>query len=58
MSSSSTQFATSRQMGIYEPFRQVSMWKDTFGGDNLSYTGASTIGEVDAKLENKVKDGL
>ncbi|XP_015887664.2 transcription factor TGA7 isoform X2 [Ziziphus jujuba] len=47
------EFATSRQMGIYEPFRQVSMWKDTFGGDNLSYTGASTIGEVDAKLENK-----
>lgn len=56
MSSSSTQFATAREMGIYEPFRQVAMWKDTFGSDNDSYMGASTIGEVDARLENKVKD--
>ncbi|KAF3445745.1 hypothetical protein FNV43_RR10922 [Rhamnella rubrinervis] len=53
MSSSSTQFATAREMGIYEPFRQVSMWKDTFGSDNDSYMGPSTIGEADARMENK-----
>lgn len=55
MSSSSTQFATSRQMGIYEPFRQVGMWKNTFENDNnILYTGTSTIVEVNPRQETKV----
>lgn len=39
-------------MGIYEPFQQVSMWGDTFKGDSIP--NASTILQVDARLENKV----
>ena len=55
MSYSSTQFATSRQMGIYEPFRQIGMWKETFRGDHTSNTAASTNLEDDSGIENKVK---
>ncbi|ONI34965.1 hypothetical protein PRUPE_1G508100 [Prunus persica] len=54
MSYPSTQFATSRQMGIYEPFRQVGVWKETFRGDHSSNTGASSILEVDAGIETKI----
>ena len=39
-------------MGIYEPFQQVSMWGDTFKGDSIP--NASTILQVDARLDNKV----
>lgn len=42
-------------MGIYEPFRQVGVWKETFRGDHSSNTGASSILEVDAGIETKVK---
>lgn len=55
MSYPSTQFATSRQMGIYEPFRQVGVWRETFSGGNSSNVGASTIVEVDSRQENKVR---
>ncbi|KAM1180448.1 hypothetical protein ACFX13_019865 [Malus domestica] len=54
MSYSSTQFATSRQMGIYEPFRQIGVWKETFRGDHTSNTAASTILEEDSGIENKI----
>ncbi|KAL5559216.1 hypothetical protein UlMin_035427 [Ulmus minor] len=58
MTSSAAQFATSRQMGIYEPFRQVPFWKDTFEGDNnILFTGASPILEVDTRQENKIEFG-
>ncbi|KAM3747927.1 hypothetical protein ACB098_05G071000 [Castanea mollissima] len=40
-------------MGIYEPFQQVSMWGDTFKGDSIP--NASTILQVDARLENKTE---
>lgn len=51
MSSPSTQFSISRGMGIYEPFHQISMWGDMFKGDTSLNTGASTIEQVDARLE-------
>lgn len=54
MSYPSTQFATSRQMGIYEPFKQVGVWRETFSGGNSSNVGVSTIVEVDSRLENKI----
>ncbi|KAB2617211.1 transcription factor TGA7 [Pyrus ussuriensis x Pyrus communis] len=54
MSYSSTQFATSRQMGIYEPFREIGVWKETFRGDHTSNTAASTILEEDSGIENKI----
>ncbi|KAM1013958.1 hypothetical protein ACFX2C_044021 [Malus domestica] len=53
MSYPSTQFATSRQMGIYEPFRQVDVWKETLRGDHSSNTAASSIIEVDSGIETK-----
>ncbi|XP_068314153.1 transcription factor TGA7-like [Pyrus communis] len=53
MSYPSTQFATSRQMGIYEPFRQVDVWKETLRGDHGSNTAASSIIEVDSGIETK-----
>ncbi|KAK7855123.1 transcription factor tga7 [Quercus suber] len=40
-------------MGIYEPFQQVSMWGDTFKVDSIP--NASTILQVDARLENKTE---
>ncbi|KAF4366231.1 hypothetical protein G4B88_030409 [Cannabis sativa] len=48
-SSSTVQFERSREMGIYEPFRQVpmAMWKNSFENDNnnILYTPNSTIVE-------------
>ncbi|KAL6179782.1 hypothetical protein ACLB2K_046453 [Fragaria x ananassa] len=57
MSYPSTQFASSRQMGIYEPFRQVCVFRETFSGGNSSNVGASTIVEVDSRIDNKIGFG-
>lgn len=43
-------------MGIYEPFRQVGVWRETFSGGNSSNIGASTIVEVDSRIDNKVRE--
>ncbi|KAJ6791820.1 transcription factor TGA1-like isoform X1 [Iris pallida] len=57
MSSASTQFATSRNLGIvYEPNHQNSIWGNSFKVDNIQNTGVSTIVEADAKLENRLED--
>lgn len=40
-------------MGIYEPLHHISMWKDTFKGDSSPNTGASSIVEVDVRLDSK-----
>uniref|UniRef100_A0A5B7A2Q9 Putative transcription factor TGA4 n=1 Tax=Davidia involucrata TaxID=16924 RepID=A0A5B7A2Q9_DAVIN len=58
MSSPSTQFATSRSMGIYDPLNQISMWEDSFKGDISPNTGASTVVQVDTRLDNKVQRRL
>ncbi|XP_010269125.1 PREDICTED: transcription factor TGA1-like isoform X2 [Nelumbo nucifera] len=50
MSSPSTQFATSRRMGIYEPVHQISMWAEPFRGNSSPNTAVSTI-QGDAKLD-------
>lgn len=55
MSFTSTQLVTSRRMGIYDPFQQISMWEDTFKGDSSPNKGVSTILQVDARMDNKVK---
>ncbi|KAJ6791819.1 transcription factor TGA1-like isoform X1 [Iris pallida] len=57
MSSASTQFATSRSLGIvYEPNHQNSIWGNSFKVDSIQNTGVSTIREADAKLENRLED--
>jgi len=53
MSFTSTQLVTSRRMGIYDPFQQISVWEDTFKGDSSPNKGVSTILQVDARLDNK-----
>ncbi|KAJ7959067.1 Transcription factor like [Quillaja saponaria] len=53
MSSPSTQFPTSRRMGIYEPFQQVSMWGDTFKSDGSPNRDASSILLVNGGMENR-----
>ncbi|KAI3685429.1 hypothetical protein L6452_34671 [Arctium lappa] len=50
MASTSTQFATSRRMGIYDPLHHISMWDDTFGCDVSPNMGPSTISQVDTRL--------
>ncbi|KAJ7965651.1 Transcription factor like [Quillaja saponaria] len=54
MSSPSTQVLTSRRMGIYEPFHQVSMWGDTFKCDGSANGGASSIFLVNAGMDNEL----
>lgn len=56
MSSSSAQFATSRNMGIYEPTHQNSIWGNPFKADSSQNTEASAILESDAKLDNMIED--
>ncbi|KAL6993110.1 guanine nucleotide-binding protein, alpha-1 subunit tga1 [Sarracenia purpurea var. burkii] len=52
MNSPTTQFATSRRMGIYEPIHQIHMWGD-FVSNGCSNTSPSMIVEVDTKLNNQ-----
>ncbi|XP_009386886.2 transcription factor TGA4 isoform X1 [Musa acuminata AAA Group] len=49
--SSTSSFATSRRMGIYEPNHQIGMWEDSFKADSSQNTCASTIVETDTKLD-------
>ena len=55
MTSPATQFAPSRQMGIYDSLHHISMWEDAFKGDISPNTDVSVISQVDAMLKNKVK---
>ncbi|PIA47973.1 hypothetical protein AQUCO_01400518v1 [Aquilegia coerulea] len=56
MSSPSTQFATARRMGIYDPIHQVSMWGESFKADTSPNTGVSSLVEMDPKYDNKSED--
>ncbi|KAD6796717.1 hypothetical protein E3N88_07613 [Mikania micrantha] len=54
MAPTSTQFATSRTMGIYDPLQQISMWDDAFGPNLSPITNNHImIPEVDARIANK-----
>ncbi|KAG6776038.1 hypothetical protein NC652_014141 [Populus alba x Populus x berolinensis] len=53
MSSTSTQIAALRGMGIYEPFNQISSWAHAFRDDGSLNIGPSTIVQVDPGLDNK-----
>ncbi|MCL7044620.1 hypothetical protein MKW94_015517 [Papaver nudicaule] len=56
MSSPSTQFATSRNMGIYQQPHQVNMWGNSFRADTSQNTCVSAVVEDDGKLDNKSED--
>uniref|UniRef100_A0A2P2LQT7 Transcription factor TGA7 n=1 Tax=Rhizophora mucronata TaxID=61149 RepID=A0A2P2LQT7_RHIMU len=53
MSSLSTQLASLRGMGLYEPFHQISSWGDTFRGDGSLNIGSSTGAQADTRLDNR-----
>ncbi|KAK2975229.1 hypothetical protein RJ640_009006 [Escallonia rubra] len=55
MNSTSTQYVTSRRMGLYEPIHQISMWGD-FKGNVCPNTSASMIIEVETKLDDQSED--
>ncbi|KAK9272256.1 hypothetical protein L1049_002627 [Liquidambar formosana] len=56
MNSPSTQFVHTRRMGIYEPVHPIAMWGENFKGNGCPNTPASTILEVDTKLDNQSED--
>lgn len=55
MASPSTQFATTRRMGIYDTLHQISMWEDMLAGGVSPDTCTSTNLKDDARLMNKVE---
>ncbi|KAI3680273.1 hypothetical protein L2E82_50498 [Cichorium intybus] len=56
MASTSTQFATSRRMGIYDPLQQISMWDDAFGPNISPNTSPGIMmPQIDARLANKTE---
>ncbi|KAL5703855.1 guanine nucleotide-binding protein [Ranunculus cassubicifolius] len=55
MSSPSTQFSTSRRMGIYDPVHHVSMWGESFKADD-SPTSVSAIVQMEPKYDNQSED--
>ncbi|KAL3514041.1 hypothetical protein ACH5RR_026758 [Cinchona calisaya] len=50
---SSTQFAPSRRMGIYDPVNQMSMWEDTFRNHISPNTGVCIVPKADSQLNGK-----
>ncbi|MFS7912945.1 putative transcription factor bZIP family [Helianthus anomalus] len=56
MASTSTQFVTSRRMGMYDPLHHINMWDDAFGCDISPNTGPSSITQVtDTRQTNKTE---
>ncbi|KAI9113839.1 hypothetical protein K1719_015090 [Acacia pycnantha] len=56
MNSTSTQFVSSRRMGLYDPIHQISTWEENFKSNcNLS-ASVPLIGEADVKLDNQSED--
>lgn len=53
MSSPSTELASFRRMGIYEPFHSMSTWANNFKDNDSPNTGSSTVVQMDARLDNK-----
>lgn len=54
MASPSTQFATARRMGIYDPLHHISTWEDILGADSgVNITSPCAILQADTRLLNK-----
>ncbi|RDX78991.1 Transcription factor TGA1, partial [Mucuna pruriens] len=55
MDGPSSQFVSSRRMGVYDPIHQISMWEENFkSNDNNLTVSTSIIEEADIKLDNHV----
>ncbi|XP_029130831.1 transcription factor TGA1 isoform X2 [Cajanus cajan] len=56
MDSPSSQFISSRRMGVYDPIHQISMWEENFkSNDNNLSVSTSIIEEGDMKLANQIQ---
>lgn len=55
---SSTQFAPSRRMGIYDSVHQISMWEDTLRSHIISQNagGVCILPKADTRLNPKVRE--
>uniref|UniRef100_M1BF04 Transcription factor TGA7 n=2 Tax=Solanum tuberosum TaxID=4113 RepID=M1BF04_SOLTU len=53
MSSTSTQFAPTRRMGIFEPFHHMSMWEDAFRGDIMPSVSACMVTPANDRADDK-----
>ncbi|KAI7731563.1 hypothetical protein M8C21_025216 [Ambrosia artemisiifolia] len=53
MASTTTQFASSRRMGLYDPFNHSSTWENAFGHAISPNTVAPSSSQVDTRLSNK-----
>ncbi|KAF5737874.1 BZIP transcription factor family protein isoform 1 [Tripterygium wilfordii] len=56
MNSPSTQFVTSRGMGIYEPIHQIGMWGENFKSNGNPNIPTSMIVAADTKLDCQSED--
>ncbi|XP_054820975.1 transcription factor TGA4 isoform X2 [Prosopis cineraria] len=56
MNSTSTQFVSTRRMGVYDPIHQISMWEENFKSNCSLSASMSLIGEADVKLDTQSED--
>ncbi|XP_038697236.1 transcription factor TGA1-like isoform X2 [Tripterygium wilfordii] len=56
MNSPSSQFVTSRGMGIYEPIHQIGMWGENFKSNGNPNIPTSMILAADTKLDSQSED--
>ncbi|TKY60337.1 Transcription factor TGA1 [Spatholobus suberectus] len=54
MDSPSSQFVSSRRMGVYDPIHQISMWEENFKSNDNNLTFSTSIIE-EMKLDNQVQ---
>lgn len=55
MDSSSSQFVSSRNIGVYDPMHQFSIWEEHFKTNGDLSASMSLIDEADMKLNNQVR---
>ncbi|KAI3431091.1 DOG1 domain-containing protein [Psidium guajava] len=56
MNSTSTQFVSSRRMGMYDPIHQMGMWDESFKPNGNPSAPAALIIPVHASLDNQSED--
>ncbi|XP_061345536.1 transcription factor TGA4-like isoform X2 [Gastrolobium bilobum] len=56
MNPSSSQFVSSRRMGVYDPIHQITMWEENFESNGYLSASTSLIDEGNMKLDNQSKD--
>ncbi|XP_027367971.1 transcription factor TGA1-like isoform X2 [Abrus precatorius] len=55
MDSTSSQFVSSRRMGVYDPIHQITMWEENFKSNSNLSASTCLIEEAGMKLDNQVQ---